>query len=55
MVLARLLQAFTLLPPAGTLPSLQPLSCSGVNLLMQPFQVQLQPRGPGAASLGQGQ
>nr|XP_008260834.1 steroid 21-hydroxylase isoform X1 [Oryctolagus cuniculus] len=55
VVLARLLQAFTLLPPAGTLPSLQPLSCSGVNLLMQPFQVQLQPRGPGAASLGQGQ
>ncbi|XP_035879747.1 steroid 21-hydroxylase isoform X2 [Phyllostomus discolor] len=37
VVLARLLQAFTLLPPAGTLPSLQP-EPHGVNLTVQPFQ-----------------
>uniref|UniRef100_A0A8C6R3E9 Steroid 21-hydroxylase n=1 Tax=Nannospalax galili TaxID=1026970 RepID=A0A8C6R3E9_NANGA len=54
VVLGRLLQAFTLLPPAdGTLPSLQPQSYGGVNLLMQPFQVRLQPRNPGAPDLGQ--
>ncbi|XP_047413652.1 steroid 21-hydroxylase isoform X3 [Sciurus carolinensis] len=43
VVLAHLLQAFTLLPE-GTLPSLQPLTCSSLNLWMQPFQVRLQPR-----------
>ncbi|XP_040844341.1 steroid 21-hydroxylase isoform X1 [Ochotona curzoniae] len=47
VVLARLLQAFTLLPPpTGTLPSLHPQPLCGINLLMQPFQVRLQPRGP---------
>ncbi|XP_034380377.1 steroid 21-hydroxylase [Arvicanthis niloticus] len=45
VVLARLLQAFTLLPPSdGTLPSLQPQPYAGVNLLIPPFQVRLQPR-----------
>lgn len=45
VVLARLLQAFTLLPPPdGALPSLQPQASSGVNLLIHPFQVRLQPR-----------
>ncbi|KAF5915579.1 hypothetical protein HPG69_012744 [Diceros bicornis minor] len=53
VVLARLLQAFTLLPPEGALPSLQPQPHCGVNLTMQPFQVRLQPRGTG--TLGQGQ
>uniref|UniRef100_A0A8D2KMP5 Steroid 21-hydroxylase n=1 Tax=Urocitellus parryii TaxID=9999 RepID=A0A8D2KMP5_UROPR len=47
MVLANLLQTFTLLPE-GALPSLQPQPYSGVNLLMQPFQVRLQPRDLGA-------
>ncbi|KAF6364280.1 cytochrome P450 family 21 subfamily A member 2 [Rhinolophus ferrumequinum] len=47
VVLARLLQAFTLLPPAGALPSLQPQPHGGVNLTVQPFQVRLQPRGEG--------
>lgn len=47
VVLARLLQAFTLLPPpTGALPSLHPQPLCGINLLMQPFQVRLQPRGP---------
>ncbi|XP_066215907.1 steroid 21-hydroxylase isoform X1 [Saccopteryx leptura] len=45
VVLARLLQAFTLLPAAGTLPPLQPDPRSGVNLMVQPFRVRLQPRG----------
>ncbi|XP_052020372.1 steroid 21-hydroxylase [Apodemus sylvaticus] len=45
VVLARLLQAFSLLPPAGgALPSLQPLPHSGINLIIPPFQVRLQPR-----------
>nr|XP_048293893.1 steroid 21-hydroxylase isoform X4 [Myodes glareolus] len=45
VVLARLLQAFTLLPPPdGTLPSLKPQNFTGVNLLIRPFQVRLQPR-----------
>ncbi|XP_068850445.1 steroid 21-hydroxylase [Capricornis sumatraensis] len=45
VVLLRLLQAFTLLPPpVGTLPSLQPDPYCGVNLKVQPFQVRLQPR-----------
>ncbi|KAI4552438.1 hypothetical protein MJT46_017089 [Ovis ammon polii x Ovis aries] len=39
-------EAFTLLPPpGGALPSLQPDPYCGVNLKVQPFQVQLQPRG----------
>ncbi|XP_040091428.1 steroid 21-hydroxylase-like [Oryx dammah] len=46
LVLLRLLQAFTLLPPpVGALPSLQPDPYCGVNLKVQPFQVWLQPRG----------
>ena len=46
VVLLRLLQAFTLLPPpVGALPSLQPDPYCGVNLKVQPFQVRLQPRG----------
>ncbi|XP_062953476.1 steroid 21-hydroxylase [Cynocephalus volans] len=53
VVLARLLQAFTLLPPAGSLPSLQPQPYCGITLNMQPFQVRLQPRGMGAPGLGQ--
>ncbi|CAO2609059.1 Steroid 21-hydroxylase [Lemmus lemmus] len=45
VVLTRLLQAFTLLPPPdGTLPSLKPQNFTGVNLLIRPFQVRLQPR-----------
>lgn len=47
IVLAHLLQAFTLLPE-GTLPSLQPHPYSGVNLHIQPFQVRLQPRDLGS-------
>lgn len=47
VVLARLLQTFTLLPPPdGTLPSLQPQLYAGINLLIPPFQVRLQPRNP---------
>lgn len=53
VVLARLLQAFTLLPLEGALPSLQPQPYGGINLLIQPFQVRLQPRGPGSLCLGQ--
>lgn len=53
VVLRRLLQAFTLLPPAGALPSLQPQPQGGVNLAVQPFQVWLQPRGADAQGLGQ--
>ena len=46
VVLLRLLQAFTLLPPpVGALPSLQPDPYCGVNLKVQPFQVRLQPQG----------
>ncbi|KAB0339493.1 hypothetical protein FD755_024936 [Muntiacus reevesi] len=46
VVLLRLLQAFTLLPPpVGALPSLQPDPYCGVNLKVQPFQVRLLPRG----------
>ncbi|XP_020953984.1 steroid 21-hydroxylase isoform X6 [Sus scrofa] len=45
VVLVQLLQAFTLLPPEGALPSLQPHPHSGINLKVQPFQVRLQPRG----------
>ncbi|XP_008066965.1 steroid 21-hydroxylase isoform X2 [Carlito syrichta] len=55
VVLARLLQGFTLLPLGGALPSLQPQPHFGVNLLMQPFEVRLQPRGVGARVLGQRQ
>ncbi|XP_019482226.1 PREDICTED: steroid 21-hydroxylase [Hipposideros armiger] len=55
VVLARLLQAFTLLPPAGALPSLQPQPHCGVNLTVQPFQVRLQPRGAGTPGLGESQ
>ncbi|KAL1771164.1 steroid 21-hydroxylase [Sigmodon hispidus] len=45
VILSRLLQAFTLLPPPdGTLPSLKPQSKAKVNLLIHPFKVQLQPR-----------
>lgn len=41
VVLLRLLQAFTLLPPpVGALPSLQPDPYCGVNLKVQPFQPQ---------------
>ncbi|XP_012890439.1 PREDICTED: steroid 21-hydroxylase [Dipodomys ordii] len=47
VVLARLLQTFTLLPLEGALPSLQPQPFYTVNLQMQPFQVRLQPRGQG--------
>lgn len=47
VVLGQLLQAFTLLSPAGALPSLQPHPYCGVNLKIQPFQVRLQPRGGG--------
>lgn len=54
VVLARLLQAFTLLPPAGALPSLQPQP-HGVNLTVQPFQVRLQPRGAHGPVLGESQ
>ncbi|XP_053769742.1 steroid 21-hydroxylase [Desmodus rotundus] len=54
VVLARLLQAFTLLPPAGALPSLQP-EPHGVNLTVQPFEVRLQPRGAHGPVLGKGQ
>ncbi|KAM7136793.1 steroid 21-hydroxylase isoform 2-T2 [Molossus nigricans] len=53
VVLARLLQAFTLLPPPGALPSLQPQPRCGVNLAVQPFQVRLQPRGAGAGGPGE--
>ncbi|PNJ01475.1 LOW QUALITY PROTEIN: CYP21A2 isoform 10 [Pongo abelii] len=55
VVLTRLLQAFTLLPPGDALPSLQPLPHCSVILKMQPFQVRLQPRGMGAHSPGQSQ
>lgn len=55
VVLARLLQAFTLLPPAGALPSQQPHPHCGVNLTVQPFQVRLQPRGEGAPGLSKRQ
>ncbi|XP_012928251.1 steroid 21-hydroxylase isoform X1 [Heterocephalus glaber] len=53
VVLTHLLQAFTLLPLEGALPSLQPQPYSGINLLVQPFQVRLQPRGLGAPCRGQ--
>ncbi|XP_029387202.1 steroid 21-hydroxylase isoform X2 [Mus pahari] len=54
VVLARLLQAFTLLPPPdGTLPSLQPQPYAGINLLIPPFQVRLQPRNPAPQVLGE--
>lgn len=54
VVLARLLQAFTLLPPPdGTLPSLQPQLYAGINLLIPPFQVRLQPRNLAAQELGE--
>lgn len=52
VVLARLLQAFTLLPPEGALPSLQPQPYCGVNLTVPPFQVRLQPRGSRGPRLG---
>uniref|UniRef100_A0A8C9DC67 Steroid 21-hydroxylase n=1 Tax=Panthera leo TaxID=9689 RepID=A0A8C9DC67_PANLE len=55
VVLARLLHAFTLLPPTGPLPSLRPRSHCGINLTMQPFQVRLQPRGAVALGLSQHQ
>ncbi|XP_036724663.1 LOW QUALITY PROTEIN: steroid 21-hydroxylase [Balaenoptera musculus] len=50
VVLGQLLQAFTLLSPAGALPSLQPHPYCGVNLKIQPFQVRLQPRGAEAGA-----
>lgn len=54
VILARLLQAFTLLPPAdGALPSLKPQSYAGVNLLIHPFRVRLQPRRPAPRDQGQ--
>lgn len=54
VVLARLLQAFTLLPPPdGTLPSLQPQPYAGINLPIPPFQVRLQPRNLAAQELGE--
>ncbi|XP_006904686.1 steroid 21-hydroxylase [Pteropus alecto] len=53
VVLARLLQAFTLLPPVGALPSLQPHPHCGVNLTVPPFQVRLQPRGAAPPGLGE--
>lgn len=53
LVLAHLLRDFTLLPPEGALPSLEPQPCRGVNLKLQPFQVRLQPRGAGTPSLGE--
>lgn len=52
VVLARLLQAFTLLPPAGALPALQPPPCRGLTLAAPPFQVRLQPRGARAPRPG---
>ncbi|XP_073080708.1 steroid 21-hydroxylase [Manis javanica] len=55
VVLAHLLRDFTLLPPAGALPSLLPQPYCGVNLKMQPFQVLLQPREAGARGLGKSQ
>ncbi|KAK2491807.1 hypothetical protein MC885_006436 [Smutsia gigantea] len=55
VVLAHLLRDFTLLPPAGALPSLLPQPYCGVNLKMQPFQVLLQPRQAGARGLGTSQ
>nr|XP_012596547.1 steroid 21-hydroxylase isoform X6 [Microcebus murinus] len=51
VVLARLLQAFTLLP-VGALPSLQPQPYFSLNLEIRPFQVWLQPRGMGGPNLG---
>ncbi|XP_035315747.1 steroid 21-hydroxylase isoform X1 [Cricetulus griseus] len=54
VILAHLLQAFTLLPPPdGTLPSLKPQNYSGVNLLIHPFQVRLQPRNLAPQDQGQ--
>ncbi|XP_055983982.1 steroid 21-hydroxylase [Sorex fumeus] len=54
-VLVHLLQAFTLLPPEGALPSLEPEPYSVHNLKVQPFQVRLQQRRPGTSALGQRQ
>ncbi|KAM6185058.1 steroid 21-hydroxylase [Rhynchocyon petersi] len=48
VVLAQLLRAFTLLPSASGLPSLQPRPHSGISLWMPPFEVRLQPRTPRA-------
>ncbi|XP_064332407.1 steroid 21-hydroxylase isoform X5 [Camelus dromedarius] len=53
VVLVHLLRAFTLLPPAGALPSLQPYPYCGLNLKIQPFQVRLQPREAEAPGLGE--
>lgn len=54
VVLARLLQAFSLLPPPdGALPSLQPQPQSGINLLIPPFRVRLQPRNPAPRAQGE--
>ncbi|XP_064140049.1 steroid 21-hydroxylase isoform X1 [Loxodonta africana] len=55
VVLMQLLRAFTLLPAAGALPSLQPRPHCAVSLQTQPFQVRLQPRGAGAPGLGESQ
>eukprot|EP00070_Physeter_catodon_P018095 XP_023977633.1 steroid 21-hydroxylase isoform X5 [Physeter catodon] len=55
VVLGQLLQAFTLLSPAGALPSLQPHPYCGVNLKIQPFQVRLQPRGRGGRGVAERQ
>ncbi|XP_007949637.1 steroid 21-hydroxylase [Orycteropus afer afer] len=55
LVLTQLLRAFTLLPPAGALPSLQPKPHCGTSLQVPPFQVLLQPRHAGAPRLGESQ
>ncbi|KAM9666575.1 steroid 21-hydroxylase [Trichechus inunguis] len=55
VVLMQLLRTFTLLPPAGALPSLQPQPHSSISLQVPPFQVRLQPRGPGVPGLGDSQ
>ncbi|KAL6064214.1 hypothetical protein STEG23_006320 [Scotinomys teguina] len=54
VVLVRLLQAFTLLPPPdGSLPCLKSQNYAGINLLIDPFQVLLQPRNPVPQDQGQ--
>ncbi|XP_006875629.1 PREDICTED: steroid 21-hydroxylase-like isoform X2 [Chrysochloris asiatica] len=55
VVLTQLLRAFTLLPPAGALPSLQPQLQYGISLQMPHFQVRLQPRGASAPDPGENQ
>ncbi|XP_007527511.1 steroid 21-hydroxylase isoform X2 [Erinaceus europaeus] len=55
LVLVQLLQAFTLLPVEGALPSKLPNTKCTVNLKAQPFQVRLQPRGAGLGNLTKSQ